>query len=85
VSVLDYLKIVFGEEPLKKCQHLADWEIGFTHFIPIVHKPSPIILENAFERNAAIICKRNQKGDDIILSMRHKDTKQFSTICIQVK
>ncbi|CAG8646336.1 3324_t:CDS:2, partial [Paraglomus occultum] len=84
--VTAYLCKLFSSEfPHEKFQHLAAYDIGFTHFIALDHTPDESTLQLCWDRGAAIIYQRNQPGADIALVMCHRDEKKLAVLNIQVK
>ncbi|CAG8649282.1 5507_t:CDS:2, partial [Paraglomus brasilianum] len=76
----------------KLTSELQTARIRFTHFIRVTYTPSPKQLLEFFRRGAAVICKRNQVGVDLILLLliNIDEDKEFSPehvtyVLIQVK
>ena len=67
-----------------KLPNIDEFDIGFTHFISINHKPNHETIEAIWERYGAIHFKRNQQGADLGLIIKHRTTSQFGAIVIQV-
>ncbi|CAI2187079.1 3041_t:CDS:2, partial [Funneliformis geosporum] len=72
IRVKDFLTSLFGQDNYNDHiqdlpQKFADGLLAFTHFIPLTYTPTQIELKSLFIRYAAVICKRNQAGVDLIL------------------
>jgi hypothetical protein len=84
--VIAYLRELFSSEfPHQKFQHLAAYDMGFTHFVALDHTPDESTLQLCWDRGAAIIYQRNQPGADIALVMCHRDEKKLAVLNIQVQ
>jgi len=84
-SVIDFLEELFGERFSKqKFSYLTNFEMGFTHFIPVTYVPDKEDLTEIYKRRGAILCKRNQKGVDLIIPIYEKESGKIGTILIQV-
>jgi hypothetical protein len=84
--VMSFLRELFDSEGLSKVKlpKIDDFDIGFTHFISINHKPNQETVEAIWERRGAIHFKRNQQGADLGLIIKHRTTSQFGAIVFQV-
>jgi hypothetical protein len=88
-GVLDLL----AEKRPQHTQFIESGLLSFTHFIYVVFTPTRDEMKQYFARGAAIFCKRNQKGADIILPVLLPPTTpvtksspySFSYILISVK
>ncbi|KAG9287213.1 hypothetical protein G9A89_008843 [Geosiphon pyriformis] len=72
IRVKEFLISLFGQENYDEHiqsfpQKLADGLLAFTHFIPVTYTPNQTQLRTLFIRFAAVICKRNQAGVDLII------------------
>lgn len=72
IRVKDFLTSLFGQDNYNNNiqdlpQKFTDGLLAFTHFIPLTYTPTQIELRSLFIRFAAVICKRNQAGVDLIL------------------
>ncbi|KAG9297278.1 hypothetical protein G9A89_009960 [Geosiphon pyriformis] len=72
IRVKEFLISLFGQENYDEHiqsfpQKLANGLLAFTHFIPVTYTPNQTQLRTLFIRFAAVICKRNQAGVDLII------------------
>jgi hypothetical protein len=75
ISMQSFLEALLGEESIrlistvanKECSEFMNGTIFFTHFIPMFYSPRRQHLLHAMTRGAAIICKRNNAGVDLII------------------
>ena len=83
---MSFLRELLDSEGLSrvKLPKINDFDIGFTHFISINHKPNQETIEAIWERRGAIHFKRNQQGADLGLIIKHRTTSQFGAIVFQV-
>lgn len=66
-------------------RNISNYEVFLTHFTYVTQHLKHIDLKAFFLRGAGIHCRRNQKGVDHIIPLRHKGTHQYSYILISVK
>jgi len=65
-------------------KQLCNAKVLITHFIHITYVPNKQDLAKAMRRGAAIICKRNQEGADLLIPILFA-TGKISVIIIQIK
>lgn len=83
--VIDFLKELLGDAfPKEKFSHFNDFMLGFTHFIPVTYVPVKEDLISIYKRRGAVLCKRNQKGIDLIIPIMCNKNIKIGTILIQV-
>jgi hypothetical protein len=96
-TVRQYLNVLCGDGKLGEIENaigdrFGDYKalvdeglLSFTHFIYTTYTPSRKDLEKFFSRGAAVFCKLNQHGADLILPVYLPTTGLHSYILISVK
>jgi len=74
ITLQQYFQALFSSKVWQEIQdelssELQTARIRFTHFIRVMYTPSRQQLLEFFRRGAAVICKRNQVGVDLILPL----------------
>ncbi|CAJ0842277.1 3030_t:CDS:10, partial [Entrophospora sp. SA101] len=85
INVLDFLQALFPQSNINTCTMWEDYEVGFTHFIPITYQPNMDTIKKAWGQYGAIILKRCQQGGDLMLIVQNKKTSNFGCIVVQIK